>query len=384
MSSQFLVVGAGLAGASTAWRLADRGFSVTLVERDVPASEHGSSHGSARIFRYAYPERVYVDLVAATEPGWAELSALHGADLVRRCGALDFGTQRDPHGLAAVLADAGVEHELLPRDQARDRWPHIAFDTDVLLHRAGGVLDAESTVTTMVAAARARGAEVLTGWPLQRLERTGSGSASGFTAHAADGRTVSAERVVVAAGGFLPDLLADLSLPAGFLGAFPSLQVKEENAFHFPYRDDAPDQDWPTLIHKRDGISVYALPGGRDAQFRGQKVAEYDAGRVIRSAAERTGHIDPANRDRVVEYVRRFLPGLVPEPYAETTCLFTNTPTEDFVLDEADGVTVVSPCSGHGAKFAPVLGEVAADVALGTGSVPDRFRVGGRVGSSRA
>ncbi|MEW1959177.1 FAD-dependent oxidoreductase [Kineococcus sp. NPDC059986] len=379
MSSQFLVVGAGLAGASTAWRLAERGFSVTLVERDVPASEHGSSHGSARIFRYAYPERVYVDLVTATEPGWAELSALHGSDLVRRCGALDFGSQRDPHGLAAVLADAGVEHELLARDVARERWPDIAFDTDVLLHRAGGVLDAESTVTTMVAAAEARGAEVLTGWPLQRLER----SRSGFTAHAADGRTVSAERVVVAAGGFLPDLLADLSLPAGFFDAFPPLQVKEENAFHFPYRDAAAADAWPTLIHKREDICVYALPGGRDAQFRGQKVAEYDAGRVIGSAAERTGRVDPANRERVVEYVRRFLPGLVPEPYAETTCLFTNTPSEDFVVDEADGVTVVSPCSGHGAKFAPVLGEVAADVALGTGSVPDRFRVA-RVGSTRA
>ncbi|GAB3451246.1 FAD-dependent oxidoreductase [Kineococcus endophyticus] len=374
MSSEFLVVGAGLAGASAAWRLAQRGFSVTLVERDVPASERGSSHGSARIFRYAYPERVYVDLVGAGEPGWAELSALHGSDLVQRCGALDFGARRGPHGLAAVLASAGVEHELLSRDDARDRWPHIAFDTDVLLHRAGGVLDAESTVTTMVSAAQALGAEVLTGWPLRRLERTGAG----FTAHAEDGRTLSAGRVVVAAGGWLPDLLGDLGLPSGFLAALPPLRVTEENAFHFPYRDGA--DEWPTLIHDRDEICVYALPGGRDAHFRGQKVAEFAAGRAIGSAAARTGRVDPANRERVVEHVRRFLPGLVPEPYAETTCLFTNTPTEDFVVDEADGVTVVSPCSGHGAKFAPVLGQLAADVALragsGAASVPDRFRVG--------
>jgi sarcosine oxidase len=44
----------------------------------------------------------------------------------------------------------------------------------------------------------------------------------------------------------------------------------------------------------------------------------------------------------------------VPEP----TCLFTNTPTEDFVIDGVDGVTVVSPCSGHGANVAPLLGEI--------------------------
>ncbi|MBB2902475.1 sarcosine oxidase [Kineococcus radiotolerans] len=370
MSSQFLVVGAGLAGASAAWRLTERGCSVTLVERDVPASAQGSSHGSARIFRYAYPERTYVDLVAASEPGWAELEARHGAPLITRCGALDFGARRDPHGLAAVLAAAGVEHELVPREQARERWPHVAVDTDVLHHAAGGVLDAETTVRTMVAAARAGGAEVLTGWPLQRLERTGAG----FTAHAADGRTLSAGRVVVSAGGWLPDLLGDLPLPAGFLAAFPRLEVREENAFHFPYRDAG--ADWPALIHENQDLSVYALPGGRDAGFRGQKVAEFNGGRVLPSAAARTGVVDPANRARVVEHVRRFLPGLEPEPYAETTCLFTSTPTEDFVVDGAEGVTVLSPCSGHGAKFAPLLGEVAADVALGTGSVPERFRVG--------
>ncbi|ABS05591.1 FAD-dependent oxidoreductase [Kineococcus radiotolerans] len=370
MSSQFLVVGAGLAGASAAWRLTERGCSVTLVERDVPASAQGSSHGSARIFRYAYPERTYVDLVAASEPGWAELEARHGAALVIRCGALDFGARRDPHGLAAVLAAAGVEHELVPREQARERWPHVAVDTDVLHHAAGGVLDAETTVRTMVAAARAGGAEVLTGWPLQRLERTGAG----FTAHAADGRTLSAGRVVVSAGGWLPDLLGDLPLPAGFLAAFPRLEVREENAFHFPYRDAG--ADWPALIHEDEDLSVYALPGGRDAGFRGQKVAEFNGGRVLPSAAARTGVVDPANRARVVDHVRRFLPGLEPEPYAETTCLFTSTPTEDFVVDGAEGVTVLSPCSGHGAKFAPLLGEVAADVALGTGSVPERFRVG--------
>ena len=375
MSPQVLVVGAGLAGASAAWRLAQRGCAVTLVERDVPASARGSSHGSARILRYAYPDRFYVDLLAASEPGWAELSALHGADLVTRCGALDFGARRDPHGLAAVLADAGVEHELLSRDDARDRWPHVAFDTDVLWHRAGGVLDAESTVLAMLEAARALGAQVLTGWPLRRLERTGAG----FTAHAADGRTLAAERVVVCAGAWLPDLLADLALPAGLLAGFPPLTVTEENAFHFPHRDGGDGAaPWPTLIHDRGDTCVYALPGGRDAGFTGQKVAEFAAGRAVPSAAARTGRVDPANRDRVVEHVRRFLPGLVPEPYAETTCLFTSTPTEDFVVDEVDGVTVVSPCSGHGAKFAPLLGEVAADAALRTGSVPQRFRVGRR------
>jgi sarcosine oxidase len=77
----------------------------------------------------------------------------------------------------------------------------------------------------------------------------------------------------------------------------------------------------------------------------------------------------------MVDYVRRYLPGLVPEPYAEATCLFTSTPSEDFLIDGVDGITVVSPCSGHGAKFAPLIGDMAADVATGARRAPDRFTV---------
>jgi sarcosine oxidase len=169
----------------------------------------------------------------------------------------------------------------------------------------------------------------------------------------------------------------------------PPLQVSQENVYHFPYRDcdrsghdtstprSAPDHStsWPTFIHKSPTISTYGLPGGRDAGFRGQKIAEFLGGRKITSAADQDGVVDPANRTRIVNYVRQYLPGLHPEPYAETTCLFTSTPNEDFLVDGTDGITLVSPCSGHGAKFAPLIGDIAADVATGEGRAPDRFTV---------
>lgn len=92
------------------------------------------------------------------------------------------------------------------------------------------------------------------------------------------------------------------------------------------------------------------------------------------SATAQDGVIDPANRRRIIDHVTRHMPGLVPEPYAETTCLFTNLPGENFLIDRADGITVVSPCSGHGAKFAPLIGDLAAGLVTGTGTVPDLFR----------
>jgi len=59
------------------------------------------------------------------------------------------------------------------------------------------------------------------------------------------------------------------------------------------------------------------------------------------------------------------------------TCLYTTTPDEDFVIDRVGPLVIASPCSGHGFKFAPLIGEVLADLAMGERpSVPlDRFRV---------
>ncbi|GAB2745536.1 FAD-dependent oxidoreductase [Sinomonas soli] len=372
-STDYAVIGAGLAGASTAWHLAARGHQVTILERTTPANELGSSHGSARIFRYAYEDEFYTRLLQRSEDGWAELARLSGRELITTTGSVDYGAERDPAALAAVLAACGIEHELLGADEARRRWPQIAFDTEVLWHPCAGVIDAQETVMAMVRAAAGHGARLETGWAAQSVARNGSA----FVITAEDGRTLRAGRVVVAAGGWLPRLLAVLPLPEAFLAAMPRLEVRQEQAYHFPYAGGPAEAAaaWPTFIHGRGPWTAYGLPGGRDAGSRGQKLAEFNGGKVLPSAAEQDGLIDPENRRRIVEYVREYLPGLVPEPYAETTCLFTNTPTEDFVIDSAEGLTVVSPCSGHGAKFAPVIGELAADVASGAGGVPERFRV---------
>ena len=366
-SSKYLIVGAGLAGAATAWSLARRGHEVTVVERTEPAALDGSSHGSARIFRYAYSEQFWVDLVVRARAGYTELEQLTGRQLITPTGSLDFGPMRNPAALAPLLAAAGVEHELLPAEQARARWPQIAVDTDVLWHPAAGVIDAQSTVQALLSGAAGQGARVLTHWPVDAIEKT----ATGFRVSALDGRSIDAQRVVIAAGGWLPDLLDRLPLPSGFRAALPVLEVRQENAYHFPYRDQT--AGWPTFIHRNSTIQAYSLPGGRDADFRGQKLAEFNGGKPIGSAAAQDGKIDPANQDRIIDYVKRYLPGLVPEPYATTTCLFTNTPSEDFLIDEVDGITLVSPCSGHGAKFAPLVGDIVANVATGTGRAPERF-----------
>jgi sarcosine oxidase len=371
-SFEYVVVGAGLSGAAAAWQLAARGHEVALLERTTPANDAGSSHGSARIFRYAYPDVFYTGLVKEAKAGWDELARLSGKQLITPTGAVDYGTVRQPERLAAALATHGIDHELLTAKEAQDRWGQIAFDTDVLWHPGAGVIDAHESVGAMVDQAVAHGAALHTNWEVACITE----SAAAYTLTSLDGRSIKAANVIIAAGGWLPKLLGSLSLPASFLEHFPDFEVRQEQAYHFPYADSADaSSPWPTFIHKREGWQAYGLPGGRDAGFRGQKVAEYNGGKILPSAADQDGLIDPANRRRVIEYVEKYLPGLVPEPYAETTCLFTNTPTEDFIIDRAEGITILSPCSGHGAKFAPLIGHLAADLATGTGSVPEQFRL---------
>lgn len=366
--SSFVVIGAGLAGAAAALQLSRRGHDVVVAERTTPANPWGSSHGSARIFRYAYPDPFYAQLVQESRLGWDELETTTGERLITPTGSLDHGALREPDRLARVLADAGIAHEILAADAAAARFPGFAFDGPVLWHEDAGVIDAERSVEAMLRLAVQAGATVLTDWPATGVRRSGSG----YAVTSEKGETVEAAGVVVAAGGWLPELLGELDLPAAAVARVPQLEVRQEQAMHFPYRDTT--VPWPTFIHKSADIQVYGLPGGRDADDRGQKVAEYNGGRIIGSASHHDRIVDPARRERLVDYVRRNLPGLDAEPYAETTCLFTNTSNEDFLIDRVDGIVLVSPCSGHGAKFAPLIGEFVARLAEGVAEVPTRFR----------
>ncbi|UVI35239.1 FAD-dependent oxidoreductase [Brevibacterium spongiae] len=378
-----IIVGAGLAGAAAAYSLTARGEDVTVVERHTPANDRGSSHGSARIFRYAYPDQLYTELVVRSRELWDQLEAVSGTELITRTGAIDHGDARHTSLLAEIFETVGVDHEVLDPARAAERWPQFTFDTEVLWHPDAGVIDAETTVTTLLDLAVATGrARILTDWTVTEVTRR---SAGGFRAASATGEVIEGDRVIVAAGGWLPALLGDLGLPEGFLNALPQFEVRQEQAFHMPYRDADADGRaatvWPTFIHKSGEMFTYGLPGGRDAGFAGQKLAQFNGGRVIGSALDQDGQITEEMRTRMIDYAQCFLPGVVPEPYAETTCLFTNTPNEDFVIDEVDGLVVVSACSGHGAKFAPLLGEFAADLAIGAGRVPERFRVGASASS---
>jgi monomeric sarcosine oxidase len=354
------IVGAGLAGAATAWAATRSGLSVVLFEQFAIGHHRGSSHGSARIFRRAYEDALYVRLTGESKELWHELELDTGTTLFRTTGGVDHGAKRGVHLIDEHLRAAGVLHELLDPVEARRRWPGMRFESPVVFHPEAGVIDSSAAVAACVEASRRRGAVIRENTLVTEII---PGDTSALVR--VNGEDWRAGSVVIAAGAWVAGLV-DGVMP------FPPVTVTQQQVFHFPRRDCA--VDWPIFVY-RDAMFVYGLPGGRDGGDRNaHKVAEHDNGQLT-TASGRDGVVDPAARARLVEYVKSWLPGLVPEPCNETTCLYTTTADEDFVLDRRGAIIVCSACSGHGAKFAPWLGMQVAKLAAGDGTVVERFRL---------
>jgi sarcosine oxidase len=355
MRADVIIVGGGLAGSAAAWRLSERGRHVVLLEAFEPGHKRGSSHGSARIFRRAYPDPLYIRLTGLARDLWQELAAQAGEEFITLTGAVD-AVGREPERMYRLLTEQGVPAELLTPSEAAARWPGIAFgpgDGPVLHHPEGGVLDPDRAMAAMRTLAADHGADI--------RHRTPALSVTGNTVRTED-EEFTAPVVVVAAGAWLAPLL-------GGQAWLPPLEVTQTQYFVF---EQTTPRDWPVFLHHSDPV-MYALPAGAERPGA-VKVAVHRRGTVT-TADTRDGVVSDGARDLVRQFVMSTLPGLDPEPAAEQTCLYTSTASEDFILDRHGPLVVASACSGHGAKFAPLTGELIADLADGKPQDERRFRL---------
>ncbi len=369
-----VIIGAGLAGSAAAWAVAGRGRSVVVLEAFQPGHRRGSSHGSARIFRRAYPDPLYVRLTGEAQRLWRQLADQAGEELIVTTGGIDFGPAREQEKIYDVLSASGVPAELMPAAAAAERWPGVAFGSErVMFQPDAGVIDAERAMAAMLRLARSHGAQIHYDSPVLSIsarESAGESKAgAGAEVRTAD-RSWHAPTVIVAAGAWLEPLLGDLV-------ALPPLVVTQQEAFHFAPRASGPPR--PVFIYRGE-VDMYGLMAGRDGELPGAiKIGQHGRGAVT-TGDDRDGIISPACRERARRFVRERLEDLDPDPVGELTCLYTSTATDDFILDRQGPFVVCSACSGHGAKFAPLTGEIAADLACG-GPAPElRFTLAAHLG----
>ncbi len=349
-----VVVGGGTAGLASAWQLAERGARVTVLDPNEAPHDLGSHGGYTRVIRHAYHEgKSYVPLVREADRMWSELERAPG-ELLARTGMIEIGARDDP-GFEAVV-DAcesyDIEHRLLRVGELRAEYPFDVPDGWLgCFTPTGGYLRVGACLNAMRQRAEEAGVTVRS----ERVVAVEPGRVS------LEGGAIDTDAIVVTAGASTPALLPDLPLRPVRRVLF---WLRAPSRWPLP-------RTLPVWGVFDAGSFFYGFPPG-DEGLRGFKLACHtsladprlddaiDPGALNRA-------LEPEDWAPVLEFLRTRLPSVGTDRIAHRVCMYTITPSWDFLIDRHPamaGVVIVGGLSGHGFKFAPALGRIVADLVL--------------------
>ena len=350
-----IIIGLGAMGSATAYHAARQGHTVLGLDTYERNHSNGSSHGRSRIIRESYAEGPqYVQLVQRAFALWRQLERETGRPLLTMTGGLYIGLP-DSRIVSGVLRSAavhGLPCDYLTPAAAALRFPGFRLPAHmVAVYEAqGGILDAEACVGAHLDVAAQHGAELHYNDPVVQWTIDGAG----IRVETAKESYVGA-RLVIAAGAWTGAVLADLALP---------LTVSRRwNAYFEPTRPDFNVGRCPFYLLEVPEGTYYGLPS---LPGQGLKTGRHDSGEVSTPQTIRR-RVDPLEIDALRAVLDQYLPGAAGTLKATTTCIYTMTPDEDFLIDRHPRypqVTYVSACSGHGFKFSAAVGEALARMAL--------------------
>ena len=360
MSRSFdvIVLGVGGMGSAACYELARRGRRVLGLEQFPLVHSHGSSHGHTRIIRTAYAEHPgYVPLVRRAFSRWYELEQATGRHLLTECACLNASVPGSElvEGVLASVRQHGLAAEELIGDEINRRFPAFQFPADYagVLERAAGFLYVEDCVQAHVDAAMSLGAEIHAEETVRAWKTVGDG-----VEVATDKGTYRAAKLVVTAGAWATRLLADIGVP---------LRVMRQTLLWFdagPHADKFRRDRFPAFIADVPGGPFYGLPA---IDRRGLKVARHYNAPELSDPDGVNWDVTADDEAAMRPLLDQYIPGLGPLT-AGQVCMYTVTPDRHFVIDvhPADPrVVVACGFSGHGFKFASVVGEVLTDLAEG-------------------
>lgn len=359
-----LIVGAGIYGITAARALNARGHRVTVIDQGPIPHPLAASTDISKVVRMEYgADEAYTALAERAREGWLEWNDLLGGTFYHETGVLMVArTPMAPGGYEyesyRLLRSRGHHPERLSSEEIARRFP--AWKTGVYVdgfyHARGGYAESGRVVAALSARARREGVVIRAETPMDGLLESGA-RVTGV--RVAGGERISAERVVVAAGTWTPWLVPELAPFMRSVG-MPVFHLRPEDPAPFTppkfvvFGADVSRTGWYGFpIHPREGVVKVALHGEGVTlhPVEGERVVEAEDERRLRAFLADTF---PALQDAPVVYTRR--------------CLYCDTLDEHFWIDAhpgRPGLVIASGGSGHGFKFAPVLGELIADAVEG-------------------
>lgn len=347
-----VVLGLGAMGSAALYHLGRRGIPALGLEQFPLGHDRGSTHGPSRVFRPIYAEAVYVALARAAQTQWRELERRSGTELLRLCGQLVFAQPENAllQESLANLRETGEDHSLLTDAQVAERFPMLRLpDHSVAcwVPRAG-ILEPDNALRTIISEARLAGAIARGSQRVLALEPQGDQ----ISVTTADSR-ILCRRLICTGGSWTSALLPELDL---------DLTVTRQQKFHFKSPEASSLRPDRVPVYADYDRNYYGFPVWRDIL----NVADDNWGEPVNpDAVDRTPDRDTL--DRVAQWVEQLFPGHAWEHVHTETCLYTNTPDDDFILDRhpaMPNVVIGAGFSGHGFKFTPVIGELLVQLAL--------------------
>ncbi len=351
-----VVVGLGVMGAAAAWSASKRGMSVLAVDANAENHVLGSSHGKTRATRESYFESPeYVPLAQSAHALWRTLEGEAQASLLTMNGGAYLGPP--DHPVLAGVRQAAEEHDLDLEVYAPDEMMalhpgfHMPQDWQGLIERTSGVLRAEACLNAFRATAKRRGAELRFETPMQSWHPADHGVIVELSSG-----PVHARKLVLTLGPWAVEGLSGLGLP---------IHGRRVTVAHFETeRPEDYANDTLGVFFWAADMGVYG--GFQHIDGQGVKLLRHDDGGACTP--------DSIQREVTADDIRAFtdfssihLTGVGDQVKEAYTCIYTMTPDDHFIIDHhptSRDIVFATGFSGHGFKFAPVIGEILADLSL--------------------
>lgn len=356
-----IVVGCGGIGSAALYSLASRGLDVVGIDKFSPPHIYGSSHGDTRAIRKAYFEHPnYVPLLQSSYTLWRNLEKRTQKNLMHLVGVLGIGPSDGIliNGVRKSARTHNLPVEFLSINDASELFPGLSLtdENEIAFEQNAGYLLVEDCIESFLSLSISLGAKVLTDTCVLEWSASPGGSIQVSTSTG----SIEADALVLTAGPWASSLLGTIE--------GPRLSLRKKHMYW--YSNDNPayfsSSGFPVfafeLSTQDDGRVYYGFPQHNSS---GVKLAEHTGGEWVESPANIHKSTDPDEK-RTTLFQRTYLPHISGKLVRQEACLYTVSHDENFYLDthpEFNNVAYAAGLSGHGFKFAPVLGEILADLA---------------------